>query len=388
MKAEKSRKLALLLICIMTITTAACGTGDTTRNLSADITTSSMCGVGVEDLETDLPGVADFYVRLFQNSLRIAEERVNAENETASSNASRSEDSEVTGENILISPLSVIIALAMTANGAEEETLAQMEEVLGMDVDMLNEWLYTYRLSLPDGTGYHLYPANSIWFANRDSFNVNQDFLRYNKEYYDADIYKAPFDESTKNEINHWVDKKTDGMIPEILDEIPEDAVMYLINALAFDAKWQSVYEPKYVQAYGFTREDGENCLVDMMFSEERFYLEDDQAVGFIKPYADGKYAFAALLPNEGISVADYVASLDGAHLIKMLSEAEETQVWAGLPAFETEYDVEMSDILKSMGMTDAFNSEAADFDSLGTSTKGNIYINRVLHKAYICVDE
>ena len=86
--------------------------------------------------------------------------------------------------------------------------------------------------------------------------------------------------------------------------------------------------------------------------------------------------------------MADYVASLDGAHLIKMLSAAEETQVWAGLPAFETEYDVEMSDILKSMGMTDAFNSEVADFDSLGTSTKGNIYINRVLHKAYICVDE
>lgn len=361
MKYKITRMLAMLLACVFTLNCVACKT--TSGSLTDSVKASPVAEV--ENLEADMSGVADFYVRLFQNCVK-----------------------EKADGNVLISPFSVIIALSMTANGAEDETLTQMEEVLGMDTESLNAWLHTYSTGLPESANANLYPANSIWFADRDSFTVNEEFLQINKDYYDAEIYKAPFDESTKDGINKWVNEKTEGMIPEILDEIPEDAVMYLVNALAFDARWQEVYEKKYVQPYGFHQEDGEKCLVDMMFSEEALYLQDEQATGFIKPYAGGKYAFAALLPDEEISVADYAASLNGERLMKIFSSTEEAQVWAGIPAFETEYDVEMSEVLKAMGMTDAFDSSLADLDSLGTSSKGNIYINRVLHRTFICVDE
>ena len=78
--------------------------------------------------------------------------------------------------------------------------------------------------------------ANSIWFKNDDSLMVNQDFLQKNADYYEASVYAADFDESTLKDINRWVDENTDGMIKEILKQIPADAVMYLINAVAFDA--------------------------------------------------------------------------------------------------------------------------------------------------------
>ena len=173
-----------------------------------------------------------------------------------------------------------------------------------------------------------------------------------------------------------------------IYGEIPEDAVMYLINALAFDAEWQSIYNEYQIRDGKFTTEGGTVRDVEMMYSNENKYLRDDKAEGFIKYYKNHKYAFAALLPNEGVSVSEYVASLDGEHLQDLLSCAKTTPVDAAIPKFETEYKVEMSDILKEMGMPDAFNGVLADFSKLGETTDGkNIFINRVIHQTYINVD-
>lgn len=315
------------------------------------------------DLEADAAAVTDFAVRLFQNTMEE-------------------------GENTLISPLSVLCALAMTANGAEGETLAQMEEALGLSIDELNAWIHTYMSQLPENKKYKLSLANSIWFTADERFTVEQDFLQTNADYYSADIYKAPFDDSTLKDINAWVKEKTDGMIQDILDEIPKDAVMYLINALAFDAEWQDVYFENQVRDGIFTTEDGTERDVELMHSAESRYLEDGSATGFIKYYKDGAFAFAALLPNEGVSVADYAASLSGEHLHELLSDPTDTTVITTIPKFETESSVEMGEILKKMGMTDAFDWTCADFSGLGVSTEGNIFIDQVLHKTFISVDE
>ncbi len=88
-------------------------------------------------------------------------------------------------------------------------------------------------------------------------------------------------------------------MIPKILEKIEDNSVMYLINAIAFDAKWQSPYEKEDVEAGTFTSENGTQQTVDMMYSTEAYYLEDDSTTGFIRPYEDG-YSFVALLPKEG----------------------------------------------------------------------------------------
>lgn len=317
------------------------------------------------DMDAGAAAAADFGVRLFKTSMEE-------------------------GKNTLISPLSVLYALAMTANGADGATLTQMEKVLGMDVDKLNSYMLAYLDLLPESKDYKMSLANSIWFKDDPNFAVEQSFLQINADYYGAGAYKAAFDEGTRNDINNWVKEHTDGMIPEIIDEIPDEAIMYLVNALAFDAKWADEYEEHQIREGSFTMEDGTRQDVDMMHSEEYTYLEDDLATGFIKYYKDRKYAFVAMLPNEGVTVSQYVDSLTGEHLRELLNNPQDLTVFASIPKFETEYDIEMSEVLQEMGMTDAFDWRVADFSRLGTyNVDGmNICINRVLHKTFISVTE
>ena len=314
-------------------------------------------------METGNVAVTDFAVRLFRASLE--EEK-----------------------NTLISPLSVLNALAMTANGAREETLSQMETVLGMPISELNTYLHTYMQQLPEEKTYKLSLANSIWALDDENFVIEQDFLQTNADYYDADIYKTKFDDATLKAINNWVKDNTDGMIPEILERIPEDALMYLVNALAFEAEWQDTYEASQVREGIFTTASGEEKKVQMMYSDEYWYLEDENATGLIKYYDDRAYAFVALMPREGISVADYVACLTGEHLNELLLNPVRTGVDAAIPKFETEYSTEMSEILAGMGMPDAFDGGKADFTGLGTIANNNIAISRVMHKTFISVGE
>ncbi|HEY8499736.1 MAG TPA: serpin family protein [Clostridia bacterium] len=292
-------------------------------------------------------------------------------------------------ENILISPLSIVSALAMTANGAENETLSQMEEFFRSDIDGLNEFLHAYRLYLPTADKYKVSLANSIWFKDKESLTIEKKFLQTNKDYYDAEVYKAPFDDSTKNDINAWVNKKTDGQIQKLLEEKPpEDSVMYLINALSFDAEWQSIYKDTSVRKGEFTAQDGSKKTVDFMHSTEYGYIELPHAIGFSKPYADYRYFFVALLPDEGLEVSDFIGSLDGETLINAVKNQKDDMVHASMPKFAFEYSKELSEALKELGIKDAFDSELADFSSLGHSNDGNIFISRVIHKTKIEVDE
>ena len=289
-------------------------------------------------------------------------------------------------ENSLISPLSVLLALAMTANGTGGETLAQMEKVLGGDIPLaeLNEYLHSYVQGLSD----ELKTANSIWFRDdKGRLEVKKDFLQKNADYYGAAAYASPFDAQTVKDVNNWVKDNTGKLIDSILEQIDPNDVMYLINAVVFDAKWETVYEKKDVRKDYFEGAKGKQ-KVDFMFSDESRYLDDGRATGFIKPYEGGKYSFAAILPNEGISVGEYISSLTGAGFAELLANVEYTSVNAAMPKFEYDYEFQMNDALIALGMPDAFDSGAADFKNMAVSSMGNIFIGEVLHKTFITVDE
>ena len=292
------------------------------------------------------------------------------------------------GENVLLSPLSILCALSMTANGARGETLAQMEQVLGMPVESLNAYLLACRKALPDEKKCRVSLANSIWFRDDDSLTVEKDFLQTNAAWYEADLYQLPFDGAACKAINNWVSKKTGGMIPEILQEISPDAAMYLINALSFEAEWQTIYQEASIRDGVFTTEDGQQQTVPMMYSKEYRYLETGTATGFLKYYDGKNCAFAALLPKEGVSLGSCIDSLTGEQLHDLLASPESVEVWAGIPKFESAYETNLCDTLEALGMTDAFDGQLADFSGIGSSTEGNLTISQVLHKARIAVDE
>ncbi len=293
-------------------------------------------------------------------------------------------------KNSMISPLSVMLALSMTANGAKNETLAEMEKTLGgkNDISKLNQYLYSLSEGLAsDDEKCKLSIANSIWFRDED-LTVNDDFLETNAKYYDSAIYKLKFDDKAKDTINAWVYNNTDGMIDKIIDGINPDAAVYLINAIAFDSDWEKIYKETSVYDGYFTDLNGDTKTVSMMNSEEYRYIDDGKATGFIKPYAGGKFSFVALLPNEGTSVDDYIASMTGDGFVEMVRDAEWDTVITTMPKFKSEYGLVMNDALNNLGIKQAFDDSEADFTGMARSPRGNIFINQVIHKTFIEVNE
>jgi serpin B len=294
-------------------------------------------------------------------------------------------------KNALVSPLSVMLALAMAANGADRETLSQMEGLLGGGIALpeLNEYLCTYAKNLPSGDKSKLKIANSIWFRDDENrLYVEENFLQKNADYYSAAAYKAAFGSQTLKDINNWVKTNTDGMIENILDKITDEAMLYLINAVVFDAEWQRTYCKENIIKDDFTDINGNVKSVDFMQSSEYGYLDDGMATGFVKRYAGDSYSFAALLPNKKIAIGDYIASLTGEKFINTLKNAAQETVYASMPKFKYEYEIQLNDALKALGMPDAFDVEKADFKKMAKSSEGSIFIGKVLHKTYISVDE
>lgn len=293
-------------------------------------------------------------------------------------------------QNVLISPLSIQLALAMTANGADGQTLAEMEALLGngMTLEELNEYLVTYVNGLSSEEKCKLALANSIWFRDDENrFVPEQTFLQTNADYYGAQVYKAKFDRKTCDDINKWVNTHTDEMIPRILDEIDESSVMYLINALAFDAEWQTIYDKSDVRDGSFTSSAGELQAVEMMSSIESRYIDTDDAKGVVKNYKGGKYSFVAMLPDEDVTLEDYIENLDAEELMAAISNPDSKSVFVSLPKFSYEYDSILNDALKELGMPTAFDGGEADFSRMGQSSE-RLHIGRVVHKTYISVDE
>ena len=288
-------------------------------------------------------------------------------------------------ENVLVSPLSVLSALAMAKNGADGETLAQMERVTGMSVDELTDTLQACEALNNDEV---LSLANSVWLRDGDGLEVKSSFLETCASRLGAQVFSAPFDDSTVADVNTWVSEKTHGMIPEMLDQISGDAQVLLVNALAFEGGWADPFDSELSSPDTFTCEDGTERDVTMMRATENDYLESELATGFVKPYEDYDYAFVGLLPKEGMSVEDLLASLDGPALEELLTPVAGAGAEIGLPEFTVSYKTELTDALRALGMTDAFDSGLADFSRMGTSEQGPLSVGGVLHKTFIDVNE
>ena len=310
--------------------------------------------------------ITQFGVPMFQNALKEAKD----------------------GENVLVSPMSAWTVLCMVEAGANGETKQQMQKVLAITEGDYLTYAKKFTFLLPNKDNYKVHMANGIWYKNVPSLHVNDYFLQYNKTFFDAAAYKAPFDVSTLENINNWVSENTDGMIPGILEEIKPEDVIYLVNALSFDARWGTIYNETDIWDDIFTTEDGEEKLVSMMHSDENLYLEDENTTGFVKYYDDKEYAFVALLPEEGLTMAEYVESLTAEKLRALLNGKLRTEVKTTMPKFSTEYSFELNDVLKQMGMEVAFDQDKADFSKMAISDVGNIYISKVLQKTFIAVDE
>ena len=194
------------------------------------------------------------------------------------------------GDGLLVSPLSAMIALAMTANGAEGDTLREMENVLcggmpgGMAINKLSAELYNYTASLASTDDAKFNMANAIWATSNPSFSINKNFVNTVTNTFDADIIAADLPNSI-GAINDWAKEETFGMIPEILKDgdLNEFSVMVLLNALAFDALWASQPSDSACFEDTFKGIDEKVQKATFMWTECDGYLKDKNAVGIVK---------------------------------------------------------------------------------------------------------
>ncbi len=296
-------------------------------------------------------------------------------------------------ENTLISPLSVSIALSMTANGADEQTRSEMENVLGCSVEDINEYMAHYLTNIDYQTDTRVNIANSIWFRDNSGLTVEEDFLNANSRYYGAEVYASPFDAGTVGDINSWVEGETDGMIPKLVEELSPADMMVLINAIAFDAKWVDQYEDYQIEDGIFTAADGTKQDAEMMHGGGDDYYEFDNAVGFSKAYEGYDYRFVAILPDEDMTVSEWIAQMDSEAVLTELSEPERDYiVITQTPKFKYETDLKLKDMLTDMGMPSAFSVADADFSKIGKYTENGLdyplYIGNVIHKTFIDLNE
>ena len=287
-------------------------------------------------------------------------------------------------ENTLLSPLSTACGLFMVANGAGGETLRQFENAVGMSISGMNEYLFSYYAGLKD-TGDSLALNNSLWISKENGHSVEKSFLQACASWYDAAVFQTEFNEKGLLSMNSWIRENTDntGTLP--LSGFQNIEGVILLNAAAFDARWEIPFSEDWNDSDRFFREDGGEEFAIFMRSEEELYLENGYCTGFIKNYTTDGYLFAALLPREGTSVAELLSSMDGHSLTDLLSSAAPATVHITMPKFSANLSANLIPGLQKLGIIDAFSAERADFSGI---SKDNLYIAEIRQNTAITVDE
>ena len=296
-----------------------------------------------------------------------------------------------TDSNIMISPASLMMALDMAAAGTKGESLEQLTNLFAPGQGPLTQQAYAADLMdrINGSKDVEFGCANAVWNnATLLGDKVNTDYVSYIQDTFLAEYKVSAFNDDTPAEINSWVYEHTDHQIAKIIDGLDPLTVMVLVNAITFDGKWKESYDEYHVFDDVFTTAAGEEQTVTYLHDETSAYYETDLATGFIKEYEGGQYAFLAILPtDESISANEFAAKFTAADYEAFISSVSyDYKVYSIMPEFETDFDYEMNDTLKNLGVTDIFDPRKADFSGIA-GQPGEIYASKVVHTTHIEVD-
>ena len=266
-------------------------------------------------------------------------------------------------KNIILSPLSASIMLGLVMNGADGETLQQMQRTLGFEgltQAEINEWYKSLIELLPTLDAETIVKiANSLWVKN--GFPVLPEYIATNQQYFHAETDNVDMtDPATAARINQWAADNTNDLIKHVVS--PEDiseCVMILANALYFKGKWETAFDPAY-------------------------YADVPQGQLLEMGYKGGKYCMDVLLPTKGLDARQVVADLTADEWKIMLCNLQCTDVWVRFPKFKLTYSRMLTDDLRAAGMPRAL-SPAAEFPHV---SQVPTYLSWVKQVCYLAVDE
>ncbi|HKP84583.1 MAG TPA: serpin family protein [Blastocatellia bacterium] len=295
------------------------------------------------------------------------------------------------GKNILVSPASVSLCLAMAYNGAEAETkqaMAAALEIQGISLDELNRAYADLKAALenPDPK-VQLQIANSLWA--RRGLTFKPDFIQRSKQYFGAEVTDLNFDDpGAPAVINRWVSDKTKGKIDKIVDQIGPDSILFLINAIYFKGAWAKEFDKAKTKEDTFTLASGAQKRLPMMTQSGSYkYYEGSGFQAVSLPYGGGRASMYVFLPSKNSSLSGFQKGLTEAAWESWMKEFRETEGDVSLPRFKVEYEVTLNDALKALGMSAAFDERRANFRGM-IESGGNVFISQVKHKTFAEVNE
>ena len=310
--------------------------------------------------------------------------------------------------NLFFSPYSISTALAMAHAGARNETESQMADVLHFPVTV-NRRIDSASKSLPDKQqfassfgniikdlnkrgqkgGYTLTVANALW--GQKDYGFLEDFLELIQANYDGRLNEVDFitaAESARRTINAWVEKKTNKKIKNLISKGVLDSMTRLVltNAIYFKGNWARQFKEDRTQDAPFTLADGQKIEVAMMNQKAEFgYMESDAFQALELPYVDEELSMVILLPKEFNALDEFEKTLTPEKLSQWLAKIFKREVVVFVPRFKMTSQFSLASVLKSMGMKDAFSSNA---DFSGINGKRDLFISAVIHKAFVEVNE
>jgi serpin B len=296
--------------------------------------------------------------------------------------------------NVFISPLSATMALGMALNGASNATYNEMRGALALPDRPLAELNASYQgliamlRGLDKTVDFRI--ANSVWYRNTFASAIAPAFLGDTKTYFDAQVAGLDFATAQAlTAINSWVNTSTNGKITKIIDQIPPEMVMYLINATYFKGAWRDGFDPKKTGDGPFTTHRGQQVTTKLMSRKGGYRAAQVNGAQVVElPYGGDAFVMTIAMPAFNVNINTFVAGQTPASWATLTATLTEPGYDLILPKFRLEWEDKLNNELQAMGMRQAFVEGGADFTRLSPSMGRNLFISEVKQKTYVDVNE
>ena len=286
-------------------------------------------------------------------------------------------DKKNAGKNVIISPMSIIMLLGILAESVAGETRDEVIKVLGEKLSYEDVRDILSKIQEDSMKTESLLSSYAVCVKEDIKDSILPNYVERLAKVYDGRLFASS---DMARDVNAWVEEMTRGMIRNAAGDSLDNIVACLMNAIAFEAEWEDLYEEKDIYEEKFYNEDGSVVNVDMLHSSEYGWIEDECLTGFIKPYKDEKYAFMALLPKEETDINKVIESVD---FSEFFANAEDEKVTVTMPEYKYDFGQDLTEICKELGIKSAF-TPGADFSAMSTAW---LRLDSIIHKAHIEVD-
>jgi serine protease inhibitor len=351
------------------------------------------CGGGVSSPDAGDPGEKGPARTALPRALTSAERDVLSASNGFSFSLWKTINQAQRDSNVFVSPLSASFALGLILNGASGKTYDEMRTALQFgtaslaSIDSGYKSLIALLTTLDPSTKMQI--ANAIFY--KTGFPFNQTFLDDATKWFDAEVKGRNFSDvqGTLSAVNGWANTKTNGRIPKVLEEVKDNDIMYLLNAIYFKGTWRDKFDAtKTIDAPFHPATGGDQPAKLMSRQAKMAYAETPAYQAVDLPYGDSSFTMTVLLPKTGNSVESIASSLTAESWQALTSNFHSQEVALWLPKITFSWKRKLIDDMKALGMRAAFVPDGADFTRLSSATGTHIYISLLQQNTFVAIDE